>query len=89
MVDEGWPNDYGTPRRQVRERPLVVLLSPTGNHQDCGNDHHRDKNEYDGDHQEFIQHLIKHDDHLPRFDKQGPAVALRAVHGMKTASESR
>jgi hypothetical protein len=77
-VDEGWPHDDRTLRRQVKERPLVIVLSPTGNHQDRGNNHHRDKNEYDGAHQNLIQHLIKHDDHLPRFDKRGPVVALKS-----------
>ena len=45
---------------------LVVVLSPTGNHQNRRNDHHRDENEYNGGQENFIQHLIKHDDDLPR-----------------------
>lgn len=51
---------------EVWESRLLVVLSPTGNHQNRRNDHHRDEDEYNDGQENFIQHLIKHDDGLPR-----------------------
>ena len=41
---------------------LGVVLSPTADHQNNRNDRHRDENDNDGGQQNFIQHLIEHDD---------------------------
>jgi hypothetical protein len=58
------------------EPSLAVPLSPTGNHQDRSNDHGRDEDEHNGDHQKFIQNLIKHEDPLPGPGDPDPAAAL-------------